>query len=68
MQLGAGGVEGALLIVRAVVNGRTTEHVDGVPEKPLNRKLTKRLVVVEIADDLAAKAPEVVDVVANGLR
>jgi hypothetical protein len=42
--------------------------MDRLSEEPLSGKLATSLVIVQIADDLAAKAPEVVHVVADGLR
>jgi hypothetical protein len=50
------------------VNGRTTENVNGLPEKPLGWKLSERLVLMQVADDLATETPEIVHVVANGFR
>jgi hypothetical protein len=42
--------------------------MDGLAEESLGGELAERLVVVEVADDLAAKAPEIVHVAANGFR
>ena len=40
--------------------------MDRLSEEPLSGKLAERLVVMQVANDLAAEAPEVVHVVANG--
>ena len=42
--------------------------MDRLPEEPLNGKLAECLVVVEIADDLTAEAPEVVHMAADRFR
>ena len=68
MQLAAGRVEGALLLVGAIVDSRAAQFVDGLPEEPLGGELAERLVVMKVADDLAAEAPEVVYVAADRFR
>ena len=68
MQLAAGRVEGTLLLVRAIVDGRAAQFVDGLPEEPLGGELAERPIVMEVADDLAAEAPEVVHVAADRFR
>jgi hypothetical protein len=50
------------------VNGGTTKFMDRLSEEQLSGKLAERLVIVQVANDLAAEAPEVVHVVANGFR
>ena len=65
MEFAAGGVEGALVFFRAVVNERATVVVDRVAEKLLSSLLSERGVVVEVADDLSAQQPEIVYVTAN---
>jgi hypothetical protein len=42
--------------------------MDRLSEEPLSGKLATSFVIVQVADDLAAKAPEVVHVVADGFR
>jgi hypothetical protein len=42
--------------------------MDRVSEELLSGELAESLVIVQIADDFAAEAPEVVHVVANGFR
>jgi hypothetical protein len=63
----AGGVEGALRLLRAVVNQRAPVFVDGVPEQSVSRPLSESRVVVEVADDLSAQYPKIVHMPANGL-
>ena len=40
------------------MNGGTTKFMDRLSEEPLSEKLAHGLVIVQIADDLAAKTPE----------
>jgi hypothetical protein len=67
VEFSAGGVEGALLLLRAVVNERATVLVDRAAEKALRIFLSERRVVVEVANDLSAQHPKIVHVVSNGL-
>ena len=46
----------------------TTKFMDGLSEEPLGGKLAESLIVMQVADDLAAEAPEVVYVVADCFR
>ena len=48
--------------------GWAAQFMDGLPEEPLGGELAERLVVMEVADDLAAEAPEVVHVAADRFR
>ena len=50
------------------MDGRAAKFMDGLPEEPLSGELAERLVVVKVADDLAAEAPEVVHVAADRFR
>ena len=68
VELAAGRVERPLMLFRAVVNERATVLVDRVAEKPVSIPLSERRIVVEVADDLSAKHPEIVHVPANSLR
>jgi hypothetical protein len=65
VEFAAGGVEGALVFFRAVVNERATVVVDRVAEKLLSSLFSERGVVVEVADDLSAQQPKIVHVTAN---
>ena len=68
MQLAAGGIEGTLLLVCAIVDGRAAQFMDGLPEESLGGELAERPVVMKVADDLATEAPEVVNVAADRFR
>ena len=68
MEFAAGGVEGTLFFLRAVVNERAAVLVDRVAEKPLRSNLSQRRVFVQVADDFSAQPPEVVHVPTKGLR
>jgi hypothetical protein len=46
VEFAAGGIEGALLLLRAGVNERATVLVDQVTEKAVSRLLSQRRVVV----------------------
>jgi hypothetical protein len=48
------------------VDERAAVVVDGVAEKAVGGNFSERRIVVEVANDLAAEAPEVVDVRSNG--
>ena len=65
MEFAAGGVEGALVFLRAVVDERTTVVGDRVAEKLLSSLLSQRGVVVEVADDLSAEQPKSVHMTSN---
>jgi hypothetical protein len=68
VEFAAGGLERALLVLRAVVDHRAAVLVDGVAKKSVRRHLSESRVVVEVADDFSTQRPEVVHVPANGLR
>jgi len=68
MELAAGGVDRSLLFLRAVLYGRSSEGMDRLPEEPFRSLLSARGIVMQVADDLAAQRPEVVYVLADGLR
>jgi len=65
VEFAAGGVEGALVFFRAVVNERATVVVNRVAEKLLSSLLSQRGVEVEVADDLSAQQPKIAHVTAN---
>ena len=67
MEFTAGGVEGALRLLRAVVNQRAPVFVDGVAKQSVSRPLSESRVVVEVADDLSVQYPKIVHMPANGL-
>ena len=68
MELTTGSVKGALLVFGAVVNGWAAIVMDGLSEKAFGGEFAESTVVMQVADDLAAEAPEVVDVAADGFR
>jgi len=65
VEFAAGGVEGALVLFRAVVNEWATVVGNRVAEKLLSGLLSQRGVVVEVADDLSAQQPKITHVAAN---
>lgn len=67
VKLFAGRVYRPLLFLRAVMDRWPPIFVDRITKKPLSRPLSQRGVVVQIADDLAAQRPKIVDVLAYGL-
>jgi hypothetical protein len=67
VQLAASGVHGLLLFFRAVVYRRSPAFMDSVPKEPFRSSLSERGIVVQVADDLSAQRPEVVDVLVDGL-
>ena len=68
MELSAGGVHGALLFVRCVVDGWAAVLMDGFAQELLRGPSSQGRIVVQGANDLPAKAPQVVHVLANRLR
>ena len=67
-EFAAGGVKRALFFLGvAVVDQRPALVVKDVEEHSLHRHFSEERVFVEVANDLAAQHPEVVDVFANGL-
>ena len=62
----AGGVERALRLFGTVVDGGAAVFMDGAAEKTVGRHFSQRRVVVQVADDLPAQAPEIVHMLANG--
>src|SRR5882672_12131450 len=68
VEFATGGVEGALGVLRAVVDQGATIGMDNSAEETLGRDRSQSRVVVQVADDLAAQYPQVADVQANGLR
>ena len=63
----AGRVEGALLLVRAIVNQRAAVLMDPISEQTLNADFSQRRDLIEVPDDLSTEQPKVVHVSANGL-
>ena len=62
----AGGVEGSLLVFRGVVDQRSAVLVDGIADELFGGDLSQGRVLVQVADDLSAENPEVIDVPLNG--
>jgi len=62
VKLAASRFEGPLLFLGCIVHERSAVRVHCFAREPLGGPLSQRRVVVEIADDLSAKRPEVVDV------
>ena len=63
MKLAAGGVEGALLVFPAVVDQWSAVFMDHVADKLGRGCLPQTRVFVQVANDLSAEEPNVVDVV-----
>jgi hypothetical protein len=59
MELSAGGIERALLILSAVVNERAAVLVDRLAQEALGRPSSWGGIVVEVADDLSSHRPEI---------
>jgi hypothetical protein len=68
VELTAGGIQRALLLLRGVMNKRTTVFVDDIAEKEVRSHLSARRVVMQVTDDFSAEQPQIVHVPANGLR
>jgi hypothetical protein len=66
VELAAGGVEGALLVFRAVVDQRPAVLIDHVANKLFRGALSQTRLFVHVADDLSAEKPHIVDVVLDG--
>jgi hypothetical protein len=66
VKLAAGGVEGALLVVPAVVDQRAAVLMDYVADKLSRGDLSQMRLFVHVADDLSAEKPHIVDVVLDG--
>ena len=66
MELPAGGVEGSLLVFPAVVDQWAAVLVDHLAEELFDWDLSQRRIFVEVADDLSAESPQVVDVLLDG--
>jgi len=60
MEFPAGRVEGALLLLRTVMNERSTVRMNHAAKKLLSSRPSERRVVVQVADDLSAQHPKVV--------
>ena len=68
MEFAAGGIEGALLLFRAVVDQWAAVGMKHIAKKSLHGDLSQRRGVVQIADDFSTQRPEVVHVPTHGLR
>ena len=67
MEFAAGRVEGALLLLRAVIRQRAAILLDHIAQKTVGCNLSQRRVFVQIANDLSAQHPQVVHVLTDGL-
>lgn len=67
MKFAAGGVEGPLGLLGAVVNGGATVFVDRAAQESVGGSFSQGRVVVQVPDDLPAQTPQIVHVLANGL-
>jgi len=67
VELAAGRVEGALLVFPSVVNERTAVLMDYVADKSFRGKPSQRGFFVDVADDLSAEKPQIVDMALDGL-
>ena len=66
MELSAGGVEGALLIFGGAVADRAAFTVENRKHDLIHRPFFQPRGVVEVADQLAAKQPQVVAMLTQG--
>ena len=62
VELPASGIEGALLVFPAVMDQRSTVLVDDIADELFGGNLPQRGVFVEVANDLTAENPEVINV------
>ena len=67
MEFAAGRVEGALRLLRAIMNQRAAVGMDHIAQT-VGSDLSQRRVFVQFADDLSAQHPQVVDVLTAGTR
>ena len=67
MELAARGIEGSLLIFAAVIE-EGPAVLDHLAENQLHWLLSQRRIAVEIADELPAQCPHVIDVFLDRLR
>ena len=68
MEFAAGRIEVALRLFRAVVDQWAAVGTNYIAKKSLDSDLSQSRVVVQVADDFSTQQPEVVHVLANGLR
>ena len=66
MELPAGSVEGSLLVFPAVVDQRSAVVVDHFADELFGGELSQGRIFVQVADDLSAENPKVVDVSLDG--
>jgi hypothetical protein len=67
MELSAGRIEGPLFLLGAAIQQRPAVLVNDLAQQPVCRPPSQRGFVVEVADDLSAQDPEIVDMPADGL-
>ena len=68
MEFAAGRIEGALLLFRAVVDQWAAVGMKRIAKKSFRSDLSQSRGVVQVADDFSTQHPEVVHVLAHGLR
>ena len=65
VELSAGGVEGALLFLAAMMNQWASVGADGFRENAFNRLVPEGRRFMQVTNDLAAQGPKVVHVIAD---
>ena len=68
MEFAAGGIEGVLLLFRAVVDEWAAVGMNRLAKKSLRSNLSQRRGVVQVADNFSTQYPEIVYVPTHGLR
>ena len=68
MEFAAGRIQGALRLFRAVVDQWAAVGMIRIAKKSLRSDFSQRRGVVKVASDFSTEHPEVVHVLANGLR
>ena len=68
VEFAAGRIQGALRLFRAVVDQRAAVGMNRIAKKSLRSDFSQRRGVVQVANDFSSEHPEVVHVLANGLR
>ena len=65
-KLAAGGIERTLLVFPAVVDQGAAVLVDHIADQLFYGELSQRRIFVQVADDLSAEQPHIVDMVLDG--
>jgi hypothetical protein len=66
VEFAAGGVKGSLLVFPSVVNQGAAVLVDCIANELFGGHLSQGRVLVQVADDLSAEQPHIIDVVLDG--